>query len=126
MYSRLIFFLCLGWLSVLSVRAQETSDQEREEAALAQVQKLREEILQGGNFAALAREYSDDPATAPQGGELGFIEPGALVPEYEAAVAALKAGELTEPVRTKFGYHLIQLIERKGDRINTRHILVKP
>ena len=116
----------MGWLSVLSVHAQETSDQEREKAALEQVEKLREEILQGGDFATLAQKYSDDPGTAVMGGELGFFEPGMLVPEYEAAVAALEPGELTEPVRTEFGYHLIQLIERKGNQVNTRHILIKP
>jgi peptidyl-prolyl cis-trans isomerase SurA len=74
----------------------------------------------------LARLYSDDPGSASKGGELGFFERGTLYPEFEAAAFKLKSGEISNVVQTKAGYHIIQMIERKGDRINVAHILLQP
>jgi peptidyl-prolyl cis-trans isomerase SurA len=89
---------------------------------------LRRRILAGENFATLAILYSEDPGSAAKGGEIGFFGRGELYPEYEAAAFKLKEGEVSDIVETKAGFHIIQLIERKGDYINTRHILlmVKP
>lgn len=80
----------------------------------------------GEDFAKLAAEYSDDPGSAKQGGNLGFTSRGMMVPEYEAAAMRLKPGEISQPVETDFGYHIIQLIERRGNEYNTRHILIRP
>lgn len=85
---------------------------------------LRRRILAGENFATMAILYSEDPGSAAKGGEIGFFGRGELYPEYEAAAFKLKEGEISEIVETKAGYHIIQLIERKGDYINTRHILL--
>jgi peptidyl-prolyl cis-trans isomerase SurA len=85
---------------------------------------LRRRVVDGENFATLAILYSEDPGSAAKGGEIGFFGRGELYPEYEAAAFKLKEGELSEIVETKAGYHIIQLIERKGDYINTRHILL--
>ena len=85
---------------------------------------LRRRIIAGENFATLAILYSEDPGSAAKGGEIGFFGRGELYPEYEAAAFKLKEGEISEIVETKAGYHIIQLIERKGDYINTRHILL--
>ena len=74
----------------------------------------------------MAQEFSQDPGTRENGGELGFFKKGELVPEYEAAAKKLNPGEISEPVESQFGFHLIQLIERKGLEYNTRHILMKP
>jgi peptidyl-prolyl cis-trans isomerase SurA len=87
--------------------------------------QYRQRVLNGEDFAALAVLYSQD-GSARKGGELGFHDRGDLVSEYEAAAFKLKPGEVSEIVETKFGFHLIQMIERKGEQFNTRHILIKP
>jgi len=86
---------------------------------------LRRRVMEGENFATLAILYSDDPGSAAKGGEIGFFGRGELYPEYEAAAFKLKEGEISEIVESKAGFHIIQLIERKGDYINTRHILLQ-
>lgn len=91
-----------------------------------QLQELRARILAGENFSTLAILYSEDPGSAKNGGELGFYGRGQLYPEFEAVAYKLKDGEVSEIVETEAGYHIIQLIERKGDYINVRHILLIP
>ena len=78
------------------------------------------------DFQTLAKEYSEDPGSAMMGGELGFFRRGELAPEYEATALGLKPGEISNPVETMFGFHLIQLLERRGNTFNTRHILLRP
>lgn len=78
------------------------------------------------DFAVLARKYSDDPGSAALGGELGNVVRGTFVPEFEAAAYQLNKGEVSDIVKTDFGYHIIQLNERLGNTINCRHILIKP
>jgi peptidyl-prolyl cis-trans isomerase SurA len=75
------------------------------------------------SFDSLASVYSDDPGSAPNGGHLGFTERGTLVQEYEKTAYALTPGEVSNPVKSPFGYHLIRLIEKKGEKISTQHIL---
>ena len=84
---------------------------------------IRARILKGERFSTLARIYSEDPGSATKGGELGFQGRGDYVPEFEAAAFALKEGEISEVIETEYGFHIIQLIERRGDYINVRHIL---
>lgn len=86
---------------------------------------LRRRVIEGENFATLAILYSEDPGSATKGGEIGFFGRGELYPEYEAAAFKMKEGEISEIVESKAGFHIIQLIERKGDYINTRHILLQ-
>lgn len=86
----------------------------------------RERVLRGEKFGALARLYSDDPGSASKGGDLGFVERGTLYPEFEAAAFNLKSGEISQVVKTKAGYHIIQLIERRGESIRVAHILIQP
>lgn len=88
--------------------------------------EYRERVLRGEKFSMLARLYSDDPGSASKGGELGFVDRGTLYPEFEAVAFNLKSGEISEVVQTKAGYHIIQMIERRGDRINVAHILLQP
>lgn len=87
---------------------------------------FKERITNGENFASLAVLYSEDPGSAPKGGELGFVGRGDLVPEFSAVAFNLELGEVSKVVKTDYGYHIIQLIEKKGERINCRHILLKP
>lgn len=86
---------------------------------------LRERVQSGENFATLAILYSEDPGSASKGGELGFYGRGELYKEFEAVAFKLEKGEVSEIVETKAGFHIIQLIERKGEYVNVRHILLK-
>lgn len=87
--------------------------------------ELRTRILKGDRFSTMALLYSEDPGSSKKGGELGFKGRGEFVPEFEAAAFALKDGEISEVVETEYGFHIIQLIERRGDYVNVRHILLK-
>jgi peptidyl-prolyl cis-trans isomerase SurA len=86
---------------------------------------FRERVYKGEDFKMLATLYSDDPGSATRGGELGFVNRGDLVPEFERAAFRLKEGEISEVVESQFGFHIVQLIERRGEQINVRHILLK-
>ena len=86
---------------------------------------FRDRVYNGEDFKMLATLYSDDPGSATRGGELGFVNRGDLVPEFERAAFRLKEGEISEVVESQFGYHIVQLIERRGEQINVRHILIK-
>lgn len=86
---------------------------------------LLDSIKKGADFSKLAKDNSDDPGSAIQGGDLGFVKRGVFYPEFEAAAFALKEGELSGVVESPVGFHIIQLLERRGESINTRHILIK-
>jgi len=91
------------------------------------IKALRDRILAGENFSMLARLYSDDPGSALKGGELGLFNRGSMQPEFEAAAFSLKKkGDVSEIIKTTYGYHIIQLIEKKGEFVNARHILITP
>jgi peptidyl-prolyl cis-trans isomerase SurA len=101
------------------------SDEEKQRAKDF-AKELRKRVVEGGeNFSELAAKHSDDPGSARIGGDLGWQQRGQFVPEFEASAYTLEAGEISEVVETEFGYHVIQLIERLGNRIHTRHILVQ-
>jgi peptidyl-prolyl cis-trans isomerase C len=80
--------------------------------ALARAQALRERLVKGEDFAALAKTESDDTVSGAKGGDLGTLGRGRMIPDFEKAVFALKAGDISEPVKTQYGYHLIQVQER--------------
>jgi peptidyl-prolyl cis-trans isomerase SurA len=86
---------------------------------------LRKRITAGENFATLAVLYSEHP-TAPKGGEMGFLGRAEMDPDYAKAAFSLKKGQVSNIVQTAMGYHIIQLIDRRDERINTRQILLKP
>lgn len=93
--------------------------------ALHLARALRDSLLRGRDFAELARRYSQDPATAAEGGYLGEFHLSELVPEFSAAAAALEPGQISEVVETSFGFHIIRLNAKRGDLINTSHILIR-
>jgi peptidyl-prolyl cis-trans isomerase SurA len=108
------------------VKKPETSASVREQI-LAQLLQFKEDISSGkSTFAELAKQYSEDPGSAAQGGDLGFFRRGELAPEYEATSLGLRPGEISDPIETQFGFHMIQLLEIKGSTFNTRHILRIP
>jgi peptidyl-prolyl cis-trans isomerase SurA len=87
---------------------------------------IRQEIIDGAKFGLKARLYSQDRVSAAQDGELGFHSRDELVPEFTAAAFRLKGSEVSEIVESPFGFHIIQLIEKRGELANFRHILLKP
>lgn len=94
---------------------------------IAQLKQFKQDILDGkADFDDLAKKYSEDPGSGAQGGDLGFFRRGELAPEYESTALGLRQGEISDPVETQFGFHMIQLLEIKGNTFNTRHILRIP
>ena len=87
---------------------------------------VRNKILAGEDFATVAKKYSDDPSVLSNGGEMGWSARGRMVPEYEAMAFKLKPKELSMPFESAFGIHIMQLIERRGNEYNSRHILISP
>lgn len=101
-----------------------------EAEARRKITLLRQRLTEGASFAELARLNSDDTGSASRGGELGWVVPGDLVPEFERAMEALKVEEISAPVRTPFGFHIIQVEERRRadltsdrKRIEARRVL---
>lgn len=108
------------------VKLPEVGKEQKEEVR-SRLTDIRDQIVSGEvTFAEMAKKHSEDPGSADIGGELGFRQRGELVPEYEATALKLKPGEISKPIESQFGFHVIQLIERRGNTFNTRHILVKP
>ena len=101
--------------------------EEQRQLAIDKLTNIRQRIVEGGeDFAELAKVFSDDFGSARIGGDLGWTKRGKFVPEFEAAAYKLDEGEVSKIIESEFGFHLIQLLERRGNTIHTRHILVKP
>lgn len=103
-----------------------TISEEERDRVRGELAELRERIVKGEKFSMLAKLYSQDPGSAAKGGELGFFGRGDMVGEFEAAAFALKPGEVSPIIETQYGFHILQLIERRGNTINVRHILLQP
>ena len=102
---------------------------DREAAAIAVKEKLldiRERIINGEKFSTLARLYSEDPGSARKGGELGMASKSIFWPAFSDAAMSLKPGIISQIVETPDGFHLIEVLDKKGDMFNARHILLKP
>ena len=102
---------------------------DRESANLAVKEKLlniRERIINGEKFSTLARIYSEDPGSARKGGELGMASKSIFWPAFSDAAMSLKPGVISQIVETPDGFHIIEVLEKKGDMFNARHILIKP
>jgi peptidyl-prolyl cis-trans isomerase D len=93
-------------------------------AALETARRIRGEILAGADFAEQARMHSGDPASAGQGGDLGWFERGDMAAELERVAFELAPGEISEPVLTPYGYHIIRVSEKEADRVRASHILI--
>jgi len=94
------------------------------ERILVEINKVRDMLNEGADFAELAKEYSEGPS-APNGGNLGFFGKGMMVKSFEDASFALMPGEISEVIETQFGYHIIKVLEKKGNEVNASHILKK-
>ncbi len=106
------------------VKVPEVGNQQKE-ALKVELDKIRDRIIAGESFETLAKEYSQGPS-ARYGGNLGFTQRGMMASEFEAAALQLRPGEISRPFETQFGIHIVQLIERRGNEYNSRHILLIP
>ncbi|GAB1445323.1 peptidylprolyl isomerase [Flammeovirgaceae bacterium] len=105
------------------VRVAKISEAQKE-AVKQKLRDIRERILRGENFNDLAKQFSEDPSAQMNGGEMGFVGRGAMVSAYEATAFKLRKGEISQPFESAFGFHIMQLIDRRGNEYNSRHILI--
>jgi peptidyl-prolyl cis-trans isomerase SurA len=108
------------------VQLDPPSNEDNKAEARQKLLDIRSQILAGKSFNVLAIIYSEDPESAKKGGEIGFLTRGELEKPYADAAFSLSMGTVSKIVETKFGFHIIQLIDRKGEMVNTRHILIRP
>ncbi len=101
-------------------------NREETEKVKNKLQEIRYRVLNGENFATLAILYSEDPGSAKNGGELGLFGRGEMYPAFEAAAFSLEKGAVSDLVETEAGFHILQMIERRGEYVNVRHILLRP
>lgn len=101
-------------------------NQEEREKAIAHALQVKKMLEEGQDFHTLARQHSDDPGSARMGGDLGWQMRGTFVPEFEAVAFNLEIGEISDLVETDFGFHIIRMMGRRGNRIHVEHILIKP
>ena len=99
---------------------------ESKNTALKQIKDIRIQILGGESFESLAQTFSEDPGSKSKGGSLGLVSRGSLVKEFETVAFTLEPGIVSDPVETVFGYHLINVQEKQGDKVKVNHILISP
>ena len=112
-HARHILIRAQGSLAPTRTGEKDLTDAE----ALAKAQEIRKKLLAGGDFAALAKTESDDTGSAQQGGDLGFFAHGQMVPPFDQAAFQLPAGQISEPVKTQFGYHIIKVEAKESKTI---------
>jgi peptidyl-prolyl cis-trans isomerase SurA len=100
------------------------ASKDQEEGAIVFLQSLKKDVQNNGvSFDSLAQLFSQDPGSSPSGGYLGYTSRGSLVKEYEEIAYSLFPGDISDPVQTDFGFHLIKLLDKRGEKISTQHIL---
>jgi peptidyl-prolyl cis-trans isomerase D len=102
--------------SHILVSAGDQATEEEKLTAKIKLENLKHDILQGADFAEIAREHSDDPGSKEKGGDLGFFRRGTMVPAFEKVAFKLKPGMISDPVETPFGYHLIKVGDRREEK----------
>ncbi len=110
-------------VSLSHIFLEPAASVEQQDKIRPQAEAVLERIRAGENFAALAKEYSQDPGSASQGGDLGFFGRGTMVTAFEEVAFGLKVGEVSDLVQSKFGFHIIRVEEIAGDQVRARHIL---
>jgi len=92
--------------------------------SLTMIQQIKSELKAGADFAELARKYSQDPGSSRAGGDLGYVQKGQLIKSFEDAANELKEGQISDIVETRYGFHLIQMLNKDVTSIHVRHILI--
>ncbi len=111
-------------VAVSQILRYPSVSEENRVQSLATIERIQTELKRGADFAALATQYSQDPGSAKVGGDLGVVPKGQLIPSFEDAAYALKEGQISNIVETRYGYHLIQLLSKELNSIHVRHILI--
>ena len=106
---------------LLEIRPSEESSNK----SFLKAVSIRDEILGGLSFSEAAKKYSADPGSKDQGGNLGYVPRGTFVKEFDKVVFTIEKNVLTEPIKTQYGYHLIEVLERTGEKVLSRHILIR-
>jgi peptidyl-prolyl cis-trans isomerase SurA len=106
---------------LLEIKPSEKSQKTAYEKTL----NIKKEITQGLSFEEAAKKYSSDPGSKDKGGNLGYVSRGVFVDEFEKVVFTVEKNKLTDPVKTQYGYHLIEVLERTGEKVLARHILIR-
>tara|TARA_Y100001970_G_scaffold278918_1_gene385358 strand:- start:5295 stop:6563 length:1269 start_codon:yes stop_codon:yes gene_type:complete len=101
------------------------SDNEKEKTVF-QLNDIKDKIIKGEPFSEIAIKHSEDPGSKENGGSLGWVSRGSLVKEFETAAFTAKIGEIVGPIETEFGFHILEVLERKGEKTKVRHILKTP
>jgi len=107
------------------VRKAKVNNQQKE-ATKRELIAIRDRILRGEDFSELAKRHSDDPSVTYNGGDMGWVGRGQMVPEYEATAFRLEKNEISQPFETEYGFHIMQLLDRRGNEYHSRHILISP
>ena len=110
-------------VSLSHIFIEPAASTEQQDKIRPQAEAILERIRAGEDFVALAKEYSQDPGSASQGGDLGFFGRGTMVPAFEDVAFSLKVGEVSDLVQSQFGFHIILVEEISGDQVRARHIL---
>lgn len=105
------------------VKKASVSDAQKLETK-QKLSEIRQRILDGEDFHELAKKYSEDPSAQYNGGEMGYVGRGSMVPPYEAMAFKIKVGDISQPFESPFGFHIMQLLDRRGNEYNSRHILI--
>ncbi|MEQ8909282.1 MAG: peptidylprolyl isomerase [Vicingaceae bacterium] len=113
-------------VEMAQIVAHAPTSRESIKAVKDKLREYKQRVEEGERFSTLAVLYSEDPGSAEKGGEIGFVGKAEVAPEFGAAAFQLKSGQVSPIIKTDFGYHIIQMIERRGTKVNVRHILMKP
>ncbi|QQR98747.1 MAG: peptidylprolyl isomerase [Sphingobacteriales bacterium] len=113
-------------VELLQIVVKPKVSEEQRQIALNKIKAIKSELDAGESFELKASLYSEDLGSAQEGGDLGWATRGSFVKEFEAVAFKLKPNEISDVVETTFGFHIIQLVERRGDQINLKHILIRP
>jgi peptidyl-prolyl cis-trans isomerase SurA len=103
-----------------------TAAKDKKQEAHDLIESYRQRVINGESMEKLAKLYSNDPGSAPNGGLYSDISRGTMVPEFEDVAFSLQAGEISKVFETRYGFHFIQLVSRKNNTVTLRHILVAP
>ena len=119
------FLLLLVSWSFAQTKPDSTGSKDAKTLAKEKIESYRQRVLKGENMATLATLYSEDPGSVKTGGMYYNIARGQFVPEFESVAFNMQPGEVSEVFETQYGFHFVQLVARRGDLIDVRHILVK-
>jgi peptidyl-prolyl cis-trans isomerase SurA len=117
-----LLLLCFLFSGIALAQADSTKKTKSE--AMMFSYQLYERIKKGESFADLAKKYSEDPGSAPNGGKYTDVNKGDFMKKFEEKLLSLKPGEISKPFKTSYGYHIVELLKVNGDKYDCRHILI--